>query len=347
MLSIKTVFLTLMTAACFAQTPLDEVIPAPRRPQKYIAAPISWNQLSTEFVSFHDSYSKDAARYLVLKKDLKQLEARMDAVRKNDPSLGPKDAFETTEAYQKRINDRNLYYQEQRQLQQSVLLKEETELKSRYYTTTSYYQVRFLPENYNADLSSWKIFITEMGNEHSTNISISPADAKILWDNRSSLKATRVVSLSDTTRVLLLISATGLQNPVFLAKQYPGIGETASGKNQVEAGDKDIVFLKVEKEAEFPGGTEGWKRYLERNLNPQIPVDNGAPEGNHTVIVRFIVSKDGSLSDLRCEKDPGYGMCQEAIKVITKGPKWIPAYQNGRSVNAYRSQPISFAVAGE
>ncbi len=111
--------------------------------------------------------------------------------------------------------------------------------------------------------------------------------------------------------------------------------------------DEDKIFTKVEKEAEFPGGLDGWRRYLERNLNAQVPVDNGAPEGNHTVIVRFIVSRDGTISDVSCEKDPGYGMCQEAIKVIKKGPKWTPALQNGRNVNAYRSQPITFAVAGE
>lgn len=111
--------------------------------------------------------------------------------------------------------------------------------------------------------------------------------------------------------------------------------------------DEDKVFTKVEKEAAFPGGDDAWRRYLERNLNAQVPVDNGAPEGNHTVIVKFIVSRDGSISDVTCVKDPGYGMCDEAMKIIRKGPKWTPALQNGRNVNAYRQQPITFAVAGE
>jgi hypothetical protein len=35
------------------------------------------------------------------------------------------------------------------------------------------------------------------------------------------------------------------------------------------------------------------------------------------------------------------------IKIIKKGPKWTPANQNGRPVNAYRSQPIIFQVAAE
>ena len=37
-------------------------------------------------------------------------------------------------------------------------------------------------------------------------------------------------------------------------------------------------------------------------------------------------------------------MEEEAVKVIKKGPKWTPALQNGRNVNAYRRQPITFQV---
>jgi periplasmic protein TonB len=40
-------------------------------------------------------------------------------------------------------------------------------------------------------------------------------------------------------------------------------------------------------------------------------------------------------------------MEQEAVKVIKKGPAWVPAVQNGRSVNAYRKQPVTFQVTSE
>jgi len=108
--------------------------------------------------------------------------------------------------------------------------------------------------------------------------------------------------------------------------------------------DEDKIFTKVENEASFPGGEAAWRRYLERNLNPSAPVDNGAPPNTYQVIVRFIVSKDGSISDVTAETKFGYGMEEEAVKVIKKGPKWTPALQNGRNVNAYRRQPITFQV---
>ena len=108
--------------------------------------------------------------------------------------------------------------------------------------------------------------------------------------------------------------------------------------------DEDKIFTKVENEAAFPGGEAAWRRFLEKNLNASTPVDNGAPEGSYQVIVRFIVSKDGSISDVQAESKHGYGMEDEAVKIIKKGPKWTPALQNGRNVNAYRRQPITFVV---
>jgi periplasmic protein TonB len=111
--------------------------------------------------------------------------------------------------------------------------------------------------------------------------------------------------------------------------------------------DEDKIFTKVENEAAFPGGDAAWRRFLEKNLNASTPIDNGAPEGTYQVIVKFIVSKDGSISDVQAESKHGYGMEEEAVKVIRKGPKWTPALQNGRNVNAYRRQPITFVVQGE
>jgi GldM C-terminal domain/Gram-negative bacterial TonB protein C-terminal len=103
-------------------------------------------------------------------------------------------------------------------------------------------------------------------------------------------------------------------------------------------------FDKVEVEASFPGGAEGWKNFLIKNLNPNTPVKNGAPAGIFMVIVRFIVSKDGSISDVVAETSLGYGMEEEVVKLLKKSGKWNPATQNGKPVNAYRRQPITFMV---
>ncbi|MBL7729669.1 MAG: energy transducer TonB [Chitinophagaceae bacterium] len=108
--------------------------------------------------------------------------------------------------------------------------------------------------------------------------------------------------------------------------------------------DENKIFDKVEIEASFPGGDAKWRQYLERNANGQVASDNGAPEGTYTTVVQFVVDKDGNISDVRALTSHGYGMEDEAIRVIKKGPKWTPAVQNGRQVKAYRKQPITFQV---
>jgi periplasmic protein TonB len=106
----------------------------------------------------------------------------------------------------------------------------------------------------------------------------------------------------------------------------------------------DSPFVKVEVEASFPGGSDGWKQYLMKNLKADIPVNNRARPGTYQVIVQFIVSKDGSISNVTPLTSLGYGMEKEVVRVIKKGPKWIPATQNGNIVRAYRKQPITFIV---
>lgn len=119
------------------------------------------------------------------------------------------------------------------------------------------------------------------------------------------------------------------------------------GKQVVEAPkveDENKIFEKVEVEASFPGGEGAWRRHLERNLNPNAPIDNGANPGSYTVVVQFIVDKAGNISDVKALTSHGFGMEDEAVRVIKRGPKWVPAIQNGRNVNAYRKQPITFVV---
>jgi protein TonB len=111
--------------------------------------------------------------------------------------------------------------------------------------------------------------------------------------------------------------------------------------------DDNKIFDKVEVEASFPGGEGKWRQYLERNCNGQVASDEGAPEGNYTTVVQFVVDKEGNISDVKSLTNLGYGMEGEAMRVIKKGPNWKPANQNGRAVKAYRKQPITFVVTAE
>jgi protein TonB len=120
--------------------------------------------------------------------------------------------------------------------------------------------------------------------------------------------------------------------------------------------DYDKVFQKVEIDAEFPGGTKGWTRYVTREIERNI--DELQDDGRSgTVVVLFIVDKEGAVSEVRALpcSEAGVGNClppnsklaEIAVNAIRKGPNWKPAVQNGRNVKAYRRQPVTFQLAEE
>ena len=120
---------------------------------------------------------------------------------------------------------------------------------------------------------------------------------------------------------------------------------TGVSKAHLVSEEIDSLFTAVQISAQFNGGPEAWRKYLERNLNSNLPNENGAPIGSYSVTVSFVVDKSGAINDVKAENDPGYGTKDEAIRVIKKGPNWKPAIQNGREVTYRHKQSITFRVS--
>lgn len=119
----------------------------------------------------------------------------------------------------------------------------------------------------------------------------------------------------------------------------PGKGVVESPKE-----DDDAPFTKVEVESLFIGGEAAWARFLHKNLNfPDEAVTN---EIQGTVMVKFVVDKDGNVSDVQAESGPTEGgLRNEAMRVIKKSSgMWTAAIQNGRHVKSYKRQPILFRL---
>lgn len=117
-----------------------------------------------------------------------------------------------------------------------------------------------------------------------------------------------------------------------------------SGTEFTAKSDSNVLDT-VDQEAFFPGGNEGWIMYLQKHLKANVPIKKKAPAGSYQVIIKFIVAVDGSVLDLVSETSFGYGMEEEVIRVIKKGPKWSPAILKGKPVNAYRRQPVTFVIS--
>jgi protein TonB len=111
--------------------------------------------------------------------------------------------------------------------------------------------------------------------------------------------------------------------------------------------DENEIFQKVEIEARVDA--KAWRNHLERQLQRYIEdaASQGMAPGQYTVNVRFLVERDGSITDVSALNDPGYGLGKGAVDVVKRGPKWSPGEQNGRKVRSYHTQPITFVIAEE
>lgn len=138
------------------------------------------------------------------------------------------------------------------------------------------------------------------------------------------------------------INQEGIKTDIVAPPVERSTGVVEAPKAQVE--DYDREFKTVQIQAKFPGGISAWTKFLERNLNSNVPVDNGAPPNKYTVVVSFLVDKNGNISEIQALNDPGFGTADEAIRVLKKSPQWTPAVQNGRNVIYRQKQPITFVV---
>ncbi len=106
------------------------------------------------------------------------------------------------------------------------------------------------------------------------------------------------------------------------------------------AKEEDKPFITVEIEAQFKGD---WVSYVKKEIEKHV--DELADAGQSgTCMVKFIVAKDGTVSNVEATTMKGTKLAEVAVNAIKKGPKWIPAIQNGEQVNAYRMQPVSFQL---
>ncbi len=97
-------------------------------------------------------------------------------------------------------------------------------------------------------------------------------------------------------------------------------------------------------DASFPGGEEAWKDYLAKELNSTIAFENKAPEEEYVAMVSFTVDKDGNVMGITPVTRQGYGMEEEAVRVIQKSGKWVPASIYGKIIKSHRLQPVQFLV---
>jgi|GEM_PF-1602434 TonB family C-terminal domain len=105
---------------------------------------------------------------------------------------------------------------------------------------------------------------------------------------------------------------------------------------------KDMIYTQVDRKAIFPGGRSGWEAFFAKNHRyPQVAKQSGLQTA---VIARFVVRKDGSVSDpeIICSSHPLF--TDEVLRLLKVMPKWKPAIKDGKPCDSYYKLPFIFEL---
>ncbi len=111
---------------------------------------------------------------------------------------------------------------------------------------------------------------------------------------------------------------------------------------EVEEEVADQIFTIVENKPEFEGGNAAFMKFLQKNIKYPSQARRMDIEGR--VFVQFIVGADGSVSQVEVLKGLGAGCDEEAVRVISKSPNWIPGKQRGKPVRVRIVVPLIFTL---
>ncbi len=127
------------------------------------------------------------------------------------------------------------------------------------------------------------------------------------------------------------------------ADKFQAVQEAVVVKEpEPEKPKEEEVFVAVEQQAEFPGGMQALMKWLSNNIRYPEAAQQNDVQGR--VIVKFIVEKDGSVSQAQIVKGVDKDLDKEALRVVNKMPKWQAGKNNGVAVRSYFTLPVNFRL---
>lgn len=111
---------------------------------------------------------------------------------------------------------------------------------------------------------------------------------------------------------------------------------------EMEEEKVEEIFQVVENWPAPEGGIETFYGYVAENMiYPAMALRLNV---SGVVFVRFVVEKDGSITDVKVVKGIGAACDEEAVRVVSGAPAWHPGKQRGRPVRVYMTVPIRFVL---
>lgn len=95
---------------------------------------------------------------------------------------------------------------------------------------------------------------------------------------------------------------------------------------------------------EYPGGTDAFKDFFKKNIDKSRLYEE-IPAKSYKVFISFIIEANGSISNQKVIRDPGYLMGKEVERVLkTNKVKWSPGKMNGKPVRVLHNFPIIIEI---
>ena len=138
------------------------------------------------------------------------------------------------------------------------------------------------------------------------------------------------------------VSGTDVAGPALFGATQPSLPENTN--NQPSTIQETPPPPLPNSAASFPGGQQAWMNFLNKYLRTPDELEAGQ---KRTVLVRFAVGEDGSITKFEIIQSGGAAFDNEVIRVLKKMPKWKPAVQNGQNVSVMFTQPVTFMAYEE
>ena len=131
------------------------------------------------------------------------------------------------------------------------------------------------------------------------------------------------------------VGASSVEHP----KKVVAVVDIPKAKEEPQ---EEVVFQVVEEMPQFPGGLSEAMKFLAKNIKYPVEAQQAKIEGR--VIVRFVVGRDGSVSNVKVVRGVSPELDAEAVRVVSLMPKWIPGKQRGKAVAVKYTMPIMFRL---
>lgn len=175
----------------------------------------------------------------------------------------------------------------------------------------------------------------------------SLASQLVAFKLHTAAKSIQTATLESQSEVLETVSQnqTKMEPLSMTTREYSYTENSVEEKKDSISPQGEPVLDEVDVMPEYPGGRVALMKFLMENVRyPQAAIENNI---TGRVIVRFVVEKDGKISNVKVEKSVDPTLDAEAKRVVQAMPKWNPGKRDGQLVRVKYALPVTFRLSAE